>query len=336
MKNIDLRQLAMLCTLVDCQSPTETARRMAITPSAVSQSLTRLREAMGDPLYVRDGTGYQLTPYGEIAIGAMREILSLWHGLGGKADAFVPGESDAHLVLAAHDAFGDAPQGELYRGLMEEAPWMTLDLQPCGGTQRDIAALRDGSVDLLISPFIEVPQRAGSDLCSERVAGFAITHCCLSAGHPRIGHTLSMAQYLAESHLRVATAPAPDSEPDPIDAALLAQGLPTRRCATLHAWPLCAELLAHGTRLVSVTQPQALALTRADARLKALPLPQASCWPALPVQMVWHERTGRSVTHRWLRERVRSFYRAAPASEREMALEEASNESRIVLFESRA
>jgi DNA-binding transcriptional LysR family regulator len=339
MKNTDIRQLAMLCTLVECQSPAETARRLEITPSAVSQSLTRLRDIMGDPMVIREGNGWRLTPFGEQAIGNLREIVTLWHALDEEAQLFAPGNSDAHLVLACHDAFGLGIMQDFYRAVLDEAPFISLDLHTCANTPQDMAALRDGSVDLAISPFIELPQRGASDLRSETLASFEITHCCMSASHPRISRSLSMAQYLAESHFRVAVAPAaaatvpasaapafaPASGPvsDPIDAALLARGLTARNCSTLNSWTLCAELLAHSTRLVSVTELQARSLTQADARIKAVALPPGQGWPSLAVQMVWHERNTRHLAHRWMRGKLREFYLAEPSHDRFVASNEA-------------
>jgi len=324
MKNTDIRQLAMLCTLVECQSPAETARRLDITPSAVSQSLTRLRDIMGDPMVIREGNSYRLTPFGEQAIGNLKEIVTLWQTLDQKEPPFAPGDSDAHLVLACHDAFGEGIMLDFYRTVLDEASFISLDLHTCANTQQDIAALRDGSVDLAVSPFLELPQRAGSDLCSETIASFEITHCCVSASHPRIRRSLSMAQYLAESHFRVDVAPAGGAAADPIDAALLARGLAARNCSTLNSWQLCADLLERTGRLMSVSQAQARALTRANPRIKAVLLPPGQGWPCLPVQMIWHERTNRSAAHRWLRSRLREFYLAEPAREQDVAANESA------------
>jgi DNA-binding transcriptional LysR family regulator len=323
LKNTDIRQLAMLCTLVDCQSPAETARRLDITSSAVSQSLTRLRAIMGDAMVVREGSGYRLTPFGEQAIGNLRDIVTLWNSLDEKAQPFAPGDSDAHLVLACNDAFGQSVMQDFYRAVLDEAPFINLALHSCANAPQDIAALREGSVDLVVSPFTELPQHSGSDLRSEAIASFEITPCCVSANHPRISRSLSMAQYLAESHFRVALAPAAGPQADPIDAALLARGLPARNCSTLNAWHLCADLLASVTRLVTVTPAQALSLTQADSRIKAVPLPPGQGWPALAVQMIWHERNHRKLPHRWMRTRLREFYLAEPSHDRFVASNEA-------------
>ncbi|RYX88387.1 MAG: LysR family transcriptional regulator [Comamonadaceae bacterium] len=313
MKNIDIKLLDLLCTLVDCQNPAEAARRLDITPSAVSQSMSRLRETFGDPLHVRQGAGYELTPLGHQVIGSVAEIVGLWKSLQENTVPFAPCESDAHLVVALHDTFGDAAPAALLRTAMLEAPWMTIDTHVRCSTQQDISALRDGSLDMLCGPMIELPDGAMRDLRFETVGRFDITHVCVSALHPRINRSLSMAQYLAESHLRVATAASAGEAPDPVDAGLWRQGLAKRRCSTVSSWALCAELLANSERLTTVTRHQACALTQADPRIRALPLPQGHDWPSHTVQMVWHERTNHSPAHRWLRDKLRSVLGAPDA-----------------------
>ncbi len=51
MKNVDIKQLALFCELIESQSLTEAASRMNITPSAASQALTRLRNVLNDDLF---------------------------------------------------------------------------------------------------------------------------------------------------------------------------------------------------------------------------------------------------------------------------------------------
>ncbi|WP_309646372.1 LysR family transcriptional regulator [Phenylobacterium sp.] len=43
----------MFRELIRCGRASETARRLGLTPSAVSHALTRLRELFGDPLFIR-------------------------------------------------------------------------------------------------------------------------------------------------------------------------------------------------------------------------------------------------------------------------------------------
>ena len=59
---LDLNLLLMLDTVLAERSVVRAARRLHVTPSAVSNGLARLRAALGDPLLIRSGRGVVPTP----------------------------------------------------------------------------------------------------------------------------------------------------------------------------------------------------------------------------------------------------------------------------------
>lgn len=60
--SLDLNLLLVLTTVLSEQSVARAARRLHVTPSAVSNALARLRVALGDPLVTRKGRGIVPTP----------------------------------------------------------------------------------------------------------------------------------------------------------------------------------------------------------------------------------------------------------------------------------
>src|SRR5580698_2500496 len=62
MDDVDLNLLAALDALLTEGSVTGAARRLGLSSSAMSRTLTRLRSATGDPLLVRAGRGLVPTP----------------------------------------------------------------------------------------------------------------------------------------------------------------------------------------------------------------------------------------------------------------------------------
>ena len=62
MDSIDMNLLAALDALLAEGSVTGAARRLGLSPSAMSRTLARLRAATGDPLLVRAGRGLAPTP----------------------------------------------------------------------------------------------------------------------------------------------------------------------------------------------------------------------------------------------------------------------------------
>ena len=63
MADVDLNLLVALDALLAEGSVTGAARRLGLSSSAMSRTLTRLRSATGDPLLVRAGRGLVPTPY---------------------------------------------------------------------------------------------------------------------------------------------------------------------------------------------------------------------------------------------------------------------------------
>src|SRR5215468_1884250 len=62
MSRPDLNLLVTLDVLLAEGSVSRAARRLRLSPSAMSRALARLREAVGDPLLVRAGRGLVPTP----------------------------------------------------------------------------------------------------------------------------------------------------------------------------------------------------------------------------------------------------------------------------------
>src|SRR5882757_3816478 len=61
MMNIDLNLLRIFDILYDERNVTRAASRLFLTQSAVSHALARLRDVLGDPLFVRIPSGLQPT-----------------------------------------------------------------------------------------------------------------------------------------------------------------------------------------------------------------------------------------------------------------------------------
>lgn len=303
MKNADLRQLALLCELIDTQSLNEAAARLHMTASAASHALGRLREVLGDEVCVRDQQRYQLTPYGEAALEPFRQMLALWREASETPRLFDPAGCEARLVLSCHDGFGLSELAEFYRRTLALAPQLRLDITSPSHGPQDIEDLRSGAVDVVCSHH-EAPADA-RDLHMETLRHFQVAVCCLRCGHPRIGDSLSLAQYVAESHLTIAFLQRPGAQRSAIDQSLQALGLPARRSSVVHSWTLCAELLARTEHLVSTSPEQAAILMRAAPGLRCLPLPGELDWPRVAVHMIWHQRTHQGKAHRWLRQRLR-------------------------------
>lgn len=301
MKNADIKQLALLCELMDTQSLTEAASRMAITPSAASQSLTRLRDTLGDQICVRQGHDYRLTPYGEQALERFRQVVGLWRQASGEAAEFDPATCADRLSIACSEAVAIVDPAELYAEVVAAAPLVALDLQSADNSLADIMALRAAQVDLVCT-HLPPPTDAG-DLHAAHLGPWRATVCCLRRNHPRIGETIDLDQYLAEVHLVTLYGNRRESQASPLSITLEQKGR-QRRTSLVHSVRVAADILSRTDRLVTCNQEQARMICRLAPDVRALPLPPELQLPSLDLFMLWHQRTQYSASHRWLRERV--------------------------------
>jgi DNA-binding transcriptional LysR family regulator len=74
--DIDLRGMKLIVELSELCKLTAAAHRLGVSQSAASHALTRLRERLGDQLFVRTASGFQPTSYGERLAVASREVLN--------------------------------------------------------------------------------------------------------------------------------------------------------------------------------------------------------------------------------------------------------------------
>ena len=79
--SVDLNLLSVLDAVLRERSVQRAAQRLAMTPSAVSHALARLREAVGDPLLVRTPRGMIPTALAERLAPRLRGALGSLEGL---------------------------------------------------------------------------------------------------------------------------------------------------------------------------------------------------------------------------------------------------------------
>lgn len=303
MKNVDIHQLDLLCQLIDHQSLGAAAARLKMTSSAASQSLARLRTAFPEDLYVRQGGGYALTPYGERVIDGLRSIVRRWSEVEQSAQRFDPAACESRFAVAcvAHTATPDLVRfHEEFRAL---APRARLDLQVPLHNAIDIQALRAGKLDVLCASAPPPPD--ARDLHHELLCTHVLSRVVLRSDHPRIGQTLSLQEYLAEEHLVAHYRNLDPASRSPLDSALLDMGLPMRRFTCVQSLWTCLHMVARGDYLMSMSLDGAQVLLRNLPQLRSLPLPAQLPPIRTALHMIWHERTHRNGGHLWLRERLR-------------------------------
>lgn len=141
---VDLNLLVVFEVLMETRSVTATAQKIGRTQSAVSHSLARLRDQLGDPLLVRVGGKMQPSPYAEMIIADVRPILRSIRRVITPRDLFDPATSDRIFRIAMPTL--TKVIAEVSARVEAEAPHVKIEWLPA---HRDVyAALSEGLIDL--------------------------------------------------------------------------------------------------------------------------------------------------------------------------------------------
>lgn len=267
------------------------ARRLRLSPSAMSRALARLRETTGDPLLVRAGRGLVPTPRATELRDRVRQLVE-------DADAVLrPAEQlDLHSVartftLRTSDGFVENFGAALVRRVMKEAPGVRLRFVQKLDSQ-DSAALRDGSVDLETGVIAETtgPEVRTRMLFRDRLAGV------VRARHPLSKGRVTAKRYASGKHVHVSRR---GLERGLVDEALAAAGL-ERNVVTIVTGFAAALALARTSELIATVPERHTGNLRAGLHTFRLPVET----PEIVVSMLWHPRMDADPVHRWLRECV--------------------------------
>ncbi|MEM8702795.1 MAG: LysR family transcriptional regulator [Pseudomonadota bacterium] len=147
--NLDGQILRTFLVILEESSVSRAAERLEVTQSAVSHTLAKLRQILGDPLFVRSGQG--LTPT-ETALSLKGPVLQVLDGLKALTEQrpFDPRSEDMHFVVAANDMQRDLLFPQLVRQALRDGVDLKLEFKPSGVPS--VSLLRDVRCDLLLTP----------------------------------------------------------------------------------------------------------------------------------------------------------------------------------------
>jgi DNA-binding transcriptional LysR family regulator len=127
MMDIDLNLLRIFDILYDERNVTRAAARLFLTQSAVSHALARLREVLGDPLFMRIPSGlqpteraHQLAPRLRVALAEIRSAVA--------TPIFDPAKTHQRFVIAAGSYFCMLIVPSLIALARKSAPGITLQI----------------------------------------------------------------------------------------------------------------------------------------------------------------------------------------------------------------
>jgi DNA-binding transcriptional LysR family regulator len=289
----DLNLLITLDALLSEGSVVGAARRLRLSPSAMSRALTRLRETTGDPLLVRAGRGLVPTPRAQSLRDQVHRLVEDVSVVLRPDETLDLASLERTFTLRTSDGFVENFGAALMARVRSEAPGVRLHFMQ--KPDKDSGPLRDGRVDLETG-VVETtlgPEVRTQALFRDRLVGVV-----------REGHTIDMSRagptwYSDSEHVVVSRT---GLVADAVDLPFLPETL-QRRVATLVGGFSAALAIARSSDLVATVPDRHTASLRQGMISFSLPMPTTE----FTVSMLWHPRMDGDPAHRWLRSCVREI-----------------------------
>lgn len=295
----DLNLLRVFDALMRERSASRAGMRLGLSQPAVSNALRRLRQSIGDPLFVRDGNVMLPTPLAERLAGRIRDALAEVEQAVSAEARFDPARADRHFTLLGADFFSLLLMPDLSERIARVAP--TVSLRLLDSARGDVETLlRDGTIDVALERPLDLP-----DWIARRTLFRSPFAIIAARGHREIrkagvkpGTALPLDLFCALPH---AIRSIDGSVRGHIDEALDRVGRKRKVVLAVPHFQAVAMAVARG-RLIAAVPVQ-----YAEAVAENLGL-----WlfePPVPVDvpeihMYWHRRYDRDAAHGWLRQQI--------------------------------
>ncbi|WP_066150229.1 LysR family transcriptional regulator [Hydrogenophaga pseudoflava] len=288
-KSVDLNLLPVLDALLRHRSVTLAARELDMSQSAVSTALGRLRDTLGDQMFVRTGRGMLPTPRASQLAEPVAAILDRLRDEVLSASGFVAADSERTFTLGLSDVGSYVLWPRIVSAVAQQAPSVRLRMRVV--TQPLIAsALESAEIDVALGAYPDLPDTLYQRRLFERkyVAMVRI-------GHPLAGKRLSVQAFARcpQAVVRLAS-----GIQDRIDETLAQQGLTRERVLEMPSYLMLPPLLDAGDHLAVIPGQLADAFAR-HGQFKLLKLPFDL--PASVIRMHWHKRFHEDAGNVWLR-----------------------------------
>lgn len=288
--NVDPSSLVALNVLLEERSVTRAARRLGITQSSMSHRLARLRQELGDVLFVRTGANLAPTPRALSMAEPLADALRALSAAVAMPSAFDPARVSCRASIVMPDLLATlAP--DLVSEVSAQAPGVALRFVGVSGELSSVLAGTELSLALLPARF------AAGDLQS-RAVGELRFGVAGRRGHPALARPLSLERWLAERHVVVSVG---FERGNVIEEELTRRGLSRRVGLVVPSFLSGLHSLANSDLLMNVPVPLVDdAAKQLGLRVCKAPL----SLPRLRFSLVWHPRFQHDPAHLWLRQQV--------------------------------
>jgi DNA-binding transcriptional LysR family regulator len=274
---------------------------IGLTQSAVSNALVRLRKVYGDPLFVYTSQGMRPTPYARKIAPSVKQALELLDRTAAQHQPkFDPLRAERTFHLAMTDYGSSMLLPPLLEYLASHGPHISCRIHHLVDASI-IKALEMGEVDLSFSSQMKLGAGFHAKvLYRDRFV------CMVRTGHPQVGSSISLEQFLALQHVMYAPQ---EGRLGKIDR-ILAGHRRVRRIGAHVPHVQAIPSIVAATDLLAVV-PERFGRTVADPgrfRLLEPPIPI----PGFDMKQCWCQIVDKDPANRWLRSVLVELTRRLP------------------------
>lgn len=291
--HFDLNLLVAFDTLMTERGVTRASRRLGITQAAMSNTLRRLRDRFGDPLFTKVGQHMEPTAraleMAEPVQEALRHVSMVL-----TQEGFDPTLSQHVFRIGMVDYASACLLPRLLQRLRQVAPGVSLEVIDTGGDD-EITVLESGNADLVLSRFQWVPPKVRL----HRLWDWEYV-CIHRANHPLVtAEGLTLDAMLQVPHVHYFPRGMSSTV---VDEVLAEMGKSRHVVARLHALTLVPFMVAKSDMMAVMPSGAAYYLAPPlGLEVSRLPFKTAK----LRLALAWHPRSDRSPPNIWLRELVK-------------------------------
>lgn len=288
--------LLALHALLEERHVTRAAARLGITQSSMSHRLRRLREALRDPLLVRDNGALALTPRAQAMIDPLAAALASLAAVVKPPVDFDPRTARGLVEVAMPDVLTPLVPA-LLAALATDAPGIQLRVSSVPAALAE--GLAKGEPAMALAPARFVPEATRSRSLGQLFFGVVGRR-----GHPAFARPLTVKRWLEHRHVIVKIG---NERSNPIEEALVERGLERRVGLEVNSFLAGLHVVADSDLLINAPLP----LVREVATKLGLEVREPPfALPAVRFALLWSERYDAAPLHRWARKRVFDAARA--------------------------
>jgi DNA-binding transcriptional LysR family regulator len=293
LRSLDLNLLTVFEAIYELGTVSGAADQLALSQSATSHALSRLREACRDDLFVRARQGLSPTPVAKDMYPAIKQALEALRASLAEASGFDPVRSQRQFRISIPHPMGPFYALALRAAAASVAPSIVLTFDTVSRPVGLEDNLRDGIADIAIDwlpvardPFVN------KKLFDDQMALLA------RSDHPSINagvtiEDLRKAEFVT-LHRRREIEQAPRTLRE-ISKLIMHEAVHVSELLEI-------PTVVASTDLLGVFPLSMGPLMEKRLGLRVLPIPLEL--PPMPIYMIWHETRRHDTAHRWLREVV--------------------------------